>query len=144
MKFKRTLALTLATIFSLTLMGSSAPKTFAEGTPEIKTEKKLDSKTQEAINQEVKKLDEQGKLDKLKEKVKKKKTWSFKNGINNVKKNFSKIIAYSFSWAIPSTLLSPVSNKAYDEYPILAYSVHYTLTALSTAVFLSIYHFIMQ
>ena len=78
MKFKRTLALTLATIFSLTLMGSSAPKTFAEGTPEIKTEKKLDSKTQEAINQEVKKLDEQGKLDKLKEKVKKKKTGHLK------------------------------------------------------------------
>ena len=117
MKFKRTLALTLATIFSLTLMGSSAPRTFAEGTPEIKTEKKLDSKTQEAINQEVKKLDEQGKLDKLKEKVKKKKTWSFKNGINKVIKNFSKIITYSCVLAIPEVALAiPIAKNSSPIY----------------------------
>ena len=96
MKLKKALALTLAAIFSLTLMGQCAPKTFAEEIPEIITEEKLDSKTQEEINQEVKKLDEQGKIDELEEKIKKleneltdlkKETgWSFKKGINAIKK----------------------------------------------------------
>ena len=109
MKFKRTLALTLATIFSLTLMGSSAPRTFAEGTPEITTEQKLDSKTQEELNQEVKKLDEQGKLDELKEKIKKienevtdlkKETgWSFKKGINAIKKSATSFVLFFIGMA---------------------------------------------
>ncbi len=99
MKLKRTTALTLATIFSLTLMGQNTPRTFAkEETPEITTEQKLDSKTQEKLNQEVKKLDEQGKLDELKKETqknkgsKKRKIWSFKNGIHHIKKIFLKLL----------------------------------------------------
>ena len=102
MKLKRTTALILATIFSLTLMGQSAPKTFAkEETPEITTVQELDSKTQEKINQEVKKLDEQGKLNELKEEIKKLnekfkkekgKIYFSKNGISNILHHPFKII----------------------------------------------------
>ena len=104
MKLKKALALTLAAIFSLTLMGQCAPKTFAEEIPEIITEEKLDSKTQEEINQEVKKLDEQGKIDELEEKIKKleneltdlkKETgWSFKKGINAIKKSATSFVIF--------------------------------------------------
>ena len=107
MKFKRTIASILAATFSLTLIGQSASKTFAKGeTPEITTEQKLDSKTQEKINQEVKKLDEQGNLDELKEKIKKmekevtdlkegtRSGWSFKKGIKAIKKSAASFVLF--------------------------------------------------
>ncbi|MBQ6143581.1 MAG: hypothetical protein IJI84_03750 [Clostridia bacterium] len=122
MKFKRTITSILAATFSLTLMGSSAPRTFAKGeTPEITTEQKLDSKTQEELNQEVKKLDEQGKLDELKEKIKKieneitdlkKETgWSFKKGINAIKNSVTSFVMFFVGTTVLSiwsdTLLDP-------------------------------------
>ena len=124
MKLKRTIASVLAATFSLTLMGQSVPKAFAKGeTPEITTEQKLDSKTQEKINQEVKKLDEQGNLDELKEKIKKmekevtdlkegtRSGWSFKKGIKAIKKSAASFVMFFVGTTVLSiwsdTLLDP-------------------------------------
>ncbi len=87
MKFKRTIASILAATFSLTLMGSSAPRTFAEGTPEITTEEKLDSNPPEETIQEETKEELKEKIKKLKNEItdlKKENGWSFERGVTLV------------------------------------------------------------
>lgn len=160
MKFKRTIASILAATFSLTLMGSSAPRTFAEGTPEITTEQKLDSKTQEELNQEVKKLDEQGKLDELKEKIKKienevtdlkKETgWSFKKGINAIKKSANNIVLFFISlfyiYVLSDTLNNYLNTDGKGFVDVLRDTISknkytYLISSCTKAAFLSLYRF---
>lgn len=131
MKLKRTTALTLATIFSLTLMGQNAPKTFAkEETPEITTVQELDSKTQEKINQEVKKLDEQGKLDELKEEVKKlneklkkekEDSYFSKNGISNILHHPFKILFSGATTFVIELILMLIPGVNLFVAPILSF-----------------------
>lgn len=161
MKFKRTIASILAATFSLTLIGQSAPKTFAEGTPEITTEQKLDSKTQEELNQEVKKLDEQGKLDELKEKIKKienevtdlkKETrWSFKKGINAIKNSVTSFVIFFISTTVLNifndTLLNPKlleEEKDIDEVllnNIKSKKYQYLIKSLFSTSMVAVYRF---
>ena len=114
MKFKRTIASVLTVIFSLTLMGQCAPKTFAEEIPEIITEETTQEKAiqeettqektiqEETIQEETNQAEtiqeettQEETKEELKEKIKKleneinnlreKTGWSFKSGARLVK-----------------------------------------------------------
>ncbi len=84
MKFKRTIASVLTAIFSLTLMGASTPKSFAEQPTEIITEEKIDVKSKEKTN-------EQNKIDDRKEEN----DSSFKKGIKNILKHPISLVAHA-------------------------------------------------
>lgn len=119
MKFKRTIASILAATFSLTLIGQSVPKAFAEEISKTITEEKLDSNppektpqeetpqkeaTQKETAKEKASPNDQVTLDELKEKIKKienevtdlkKETgWSFKKGINAIKKSATSFVIF--------------------------------------------------
>ena len=71
MKFKRTIASFLTATFSLTLMGTKTPITFAKDDFETTISDTAEDISQEEINEKLKELDKQGQLDELKEQIKK-------------------------------------------------------------------------
>ena len=71
MKFKRTIASFLTATFSLTLMGTKTPITFAKDDFETTISDTAEDISQEEINEKLKELDKQGHLDELKEQIKK-------------------------------------------------------------------------
>lgn len=72
MKFKRTIASFLTATFSLTLMGTKAPITYANDDFETTLPNTAeDMPPQEEINEKLKELDKQGQLNELKEQISK-------------------------------------------------------------------------
>ena len=72
MKFKRTIASILTVTFSLTLMGTKTPITYANDDFEATLPNTAeDMPPQEEINEKLKELDKQGQLDELKEQIRK-------------------------------------------------------------------------